>query len=458
MRKLFTIAAMLLAGSLFAQTENVGIGTKNPDESAILDLSSNQKGFLLPRMSSKQRLNIVKPAQGLQVYQTDEKFGLYIFNGSDWTNAANSVMAATDPWLRGGNSILSGEFIGTTNAESLRFKANNQKAGLIDIVGGNTFFGLYAGNVINTAVGFENVGVGDAALLSNTDGRSNLAIGSSAMRLNTIGNFNTVIGKNALRSNLISGENVAIGSNALQNSVGNGFIGENVAIGGNAMFSNTTGTSNIGIGPGALYSNLTGIGNFALGVAALGAKTSGNNNITIGNFAGQNNISGSNNVFIGYLAGRNETSSDKIYIASSATTTPLIYGDMVADFIAIGGVDANSAKRDNLASNYGLLVRKGILTEKIKVATMTSTDWADYVFDKNYKIMSLEDVDSYIKTNKHLPNVPTTKEMMSNGNDLMKTDAKLLEKIEELTLYMIDINKQVKELQKENKGLKSKLK
>ena len=95
MRKLFTIGAMLLAGTAFAQTENVGIGTKSPDESAILDLSSNKKGFLLPRMSESQRKSIVKPAQGLQVYQTDQKSGLYIFNGSDWTNAANSVMAAS---------------------------------------------------------------------------------------------------------------------------------------------------------------------------------------------------------------------------------------------------------------------------------------------------------------------------------------------------------------------------
>ena len=71
--------------------------------------------------------------------------------------------------------------------------------------------------------------------------------------------------------------------------------------------------------------------------------------------------------------------------------------------------------------------------------------------------MPLTDVEQYIKLNNHLPNVPSAAEMVKEGNDLGKTDAKLLEKIEELTLYMIEMKKQADLQQKEIEILKKKL-
>lgn len=65
----------------------------------------------------------------------------------------------------------------------------------------------------------------------------------------------------------------------------------------------------------------------------------------------------------------------------------------------------------------------------------------DYVFDKNYKLLSMKEVESYIAEHKHLPNVPSAKEMMTEGSiDMSAMQLKLLEKIEELTLYMIKLN------------------
>jgi hypothetical protein len=107
--------------------------------------------------------------------------------------------------------------------------------------------------------------------------------------------------------------------------------------------------------------------------------------------------------------------------------------------------------------NYKLYVESGILTEKIKVAVKTSTDWADYVFKKGYSLMPLQELEQYISVNHHLPGVPSADEMVKNGNDLVKTDAKLLEKVEELTLYIIELNKQIKELKKENMKIQTKL-
>lgn len=93
-------------------------------------------------------------------------------------------------------------------------------------------------------------------------------------------------------------------------------------------------------------------------------------------------------------------------------------------------------------AGYKLFVAEGILTERVKVAVNGSTAWADYVFDKNYELMPLEQVESFITEHKHLPGVPSTAEMQKEGNDLGKTDAKLLEKIEELTLYIIELKKE----------------
>ncbi len=100
-----------------------------------------------------------------------------------------------------------------------------------------------------------------------------------------------------------------------------------------------------------------------------------------------------------------------------------------------------------LPSGYKLYVQTGILTEKVKVALINTTDWADYVFDKNYKLKPLSEVKNYVEENKHLPGVPSAQELKEQGGiDLSQMAAKQMEKIEELTLYLIQLEKQNKEL------------
>ena len=80
--------------------------------------------------------------------------------------------------------------------------------------------------------------------------------------------------------------------------------------------------------------------------------------------------------------------------------------------------------------------------------------WSDFVFNTDYKLKDLEEVEIFIEENKHLPDIPSEKEVKENGVQVGEMNAKLLQKIEELTLYMIDINKRVKLLEEENKALK----
>lgn len=72
--------------------------------------------------------------------------------------------------------------------------------------------------------------------------------------------------------------------------------------------------------------------------------------------------------------------------------------------------------------------------------------WADYVFKPNYNLMSLTDLERFIKANNHLPDVPSTSEVKDKGINLADMNAKLLQKVEELTLYIIKQQKQIDEL------------
>jgi hypothetical protein len=79
---------------------------------------------------------------------------------------------------------------------------------------------------------------------------------------------------------------------------------------------------------------------------------------------------------------------------------------------------------------------------------------ADFVFSDNYKLKKIKEVESFIKENKHLPDFPSGKEIEEHGVNLGEMDAKLLQKIEELTLYMIQMNKEIENLKEENRLLK----
>lgn len=106
------------------------------------------------------------------------------------------------------------------------------------------------------------------------------------------------------------------------------------------------------------------------------------------------------------------------------------------------------------SGNYKLIVQNGILTDKVKVAVINSSNWSDFVFDENYKLMPLNEVEKFITKNQHLPNVPSSGELVKNGLDLGEMQAKQMEKIEELTLYLIEIKKEIELLKKENIELK----
>lgn len=89
---------------------------------------------------------------------------------------------------------------------------------------------------------------------------------------------------------------------------------------------------------------------------------------------------------------------------------------------------------------------------------VVNTTGADFVFDKDYKLKSLNEVETFIKENKHLPDMPSAKDMQEDGMSVSEINTKLLQKVEELTLYIIEQNKQFENLKIKIAELKEELK
>ena len=91
-------------------------------------------------------------------------------------------------------------------------------------------------------------------------------------------------------------------------------------------------------------------------------------------------------------------------------------------------------------------------TIRSKEVKVEASPWPDYVFEEDYDLRSLEETEAYIKENKHLPEIPSAKEMEVNGVELGEMNMLLLKKVEELTLYLIQSNKEKEELSQQLKA------
>jgi hypothetical protein len=129
-------------------------------------------------------------------------------------------------------------------------------------------------------------------------------------------------------------------------------------------------------------------------------------------------------------------------------------GDSYMASLAIG-TDFLVATNTNAPppAGYKLAVNGKVICEEVEV--ILSEDWPDYVFEENYDLMPLPDVEAAIRAEGHLPGVPSAQEIADGGVALGAMQAKLMEKVEELTLHMIALNKDLKEVRRENKELRS---
>jgi len=217
-------------------------------------------------------------------------------------------------------------------------------------------------------------------------------------------------------------------------------------LGAKAGRDNTTGSGNTFVGQSAGERNVSGKSNAYFGLFTGQMNQTGERNTFLGAYSGGLS-EGSGNVFLGYSAGLNEKGSNKLYIENSNASSPLIYGDFSSNQVGINTGD--------VPSGYTLAVKGKTITEEVKVRSYNN--WPDYVFEADYELTPLNTLEAEIEEEGHLPGVPSAKEVEEEGFNLGEMDAILLEKVEELTLYLIEVNKKVETLEQENQALKEEL-
>ncbi|WP_246169076.1 bZIP transcription factor [Rudanella paleaurantiibacter] len=314
-----------------------------------------------------------------------------------------------------------------------------------------------SGGSLNVFIGFQSAS-------SNTTGSFNTMLGNAAGAANTVGEYNTFVGHTAGQDNQTGANNVAIGRAAGTNNLSGGFntyVG--FASGASAGQNNLTNASAFGANAQVSVSNAVVLGNNAnvgIGTSAPSAKlhvvssTTNTSGLRLQNLTSSSpatalaqtkflTVDASGNVVLGSL-----NNSAREASASVGESYWQLAGGRLQNSSGEAVVIGQGINK--LSGNYGLYVEKGILTEKVKVAVKNSADWSDYVFAPAYRLRKLSEVESFIKAHGHLPDVPSAAEVVREGVDMAKMDATLLQKIEELTLYMI-------ELKKENEFLKRKL-
>lgn len=122
----------------------------------------------------------------------------------------------------------------------------------------------------------------------------------------------------------------------------------------------------------------------------------------------------------------------------------------------LGGVGIGLTAGTSLATGYIFSVDGKIIAEEMRI--QNSANWPDYVFEKEYDLMPLDELKLSIDANKHLPNIPSANEVEADGLLVGDMQKKMMEKIEELTLYVIDLHEQNKLLQAAVEKLKAEAK
>ncbi|MBI9069510.1 MAG: hypothetical protein JEZ09_19595 [Salinivirgaceae bacterium] len=281
----------------------------------------------------------------------------------------------------------------------------------------------------------------------------NVGIGTTSPK--NPGNFNNVLhlaGKTSASSQLLIGGNtgtndfVSLGYTSndfyLRNfAAGNIYFGTSSTAGHPATSMTILSSGNVGIGTTSPQSPLS-LGEWASGTAGANGCTqlliSGNHNLGA-NLGGKKLvIEGYDNdgteVFPIFVKDENEFVDFYIKNRPSASQLPQMY---FAGNIGIGTKNPTAK----------LTVNGKILAKEIEVVSSIASD---FVFEDDYKLRSLEEVENFVKENKHLPEIPSMYEFAEEGQNIGEMQDLLLRKIEELTLYMI-------ELKKENEAIKQQL-
>ncbi|HEX5111332.1 MAG TPA: hypothetical protein VFV79_00685 [Saprospiraceae bacterium] len=370
MKKIFCLL-LIVQALIFNVVAQVGIGTTIPNSGSILELKSNNKGFLLPRTSTATRLTMTG-AKGLMMYDTSIHQVFY-HTGVAWKNLVPgpyhwTVSQADDVSIFNNNT----GFVGIGTADYVPYKFS-------------VFGTIYTQESAKTTIRLGGVG-------STTEARILWELPS-----NTV-DFNLTQYQNDFYISRTVGATGFVNDLVVSN---NGWVG----IGTENPQTRLTidGGSDVGNGSG---------GYLQLGL------TSG---LNVG--FDNNEIQGRSNGLVSRLVLNN--GGGAVQVGSAITP-----------------------------AGYSFSVNGKVICEELKI--QPSSSWPDYVFTQDYQLPSLAELRDFIHTNHHLPNIPSAKQVEENGVMVGDMQRRMMEKIEELTLYVLQLEEKCAQLQSAVNGLSEK--
>lgn len=281
-----------------------------------------------------------------------------------------------------GYNLPNGNGYDVYGTESERNTFLGFRSGKATVTGQNNLFSGFSSGLINT-VGSYNTFLGSDAGVSNLGGMSNVFCGYQAGNSNSSGYNNTYVGTQSGKSGNGT-DNVATGYLSGLNAQGkqNCFYGSGTNQ--NNVLNSTTMDDNSFFGYTAGFNN-SGTENLFLGSKSGNYNTGGSRNLFVGRSSGERNLTGNGNVFLGYQSGQFETSSNKLYIDNTGTTTPLIYGDFTTENLTFN-VDQSSSSSviiNSGVSNSALNGTSGLRFSNLNNTTNATTNTTNSVLSVN---------------------------------------------------------------------------
>ena len=408
------VAALLNTNNTFAQTWNLtgnaGIATSNflgTSDAKDLKIKTNNTVRMFVKSNGLVGIGTSAPAALLHIQKTSLSEALIRSTGagSQLTidRSANGYDAVTRYTQTGIPQWKTGLIVNANGTPDYVIKNEINNSDALSISGSSNF--------VTIPSGILTLGTSNASSIQNSG--LDLKMFATAPSNGSVSPAGNVI--LAYPSNFFKSGNVAIGTDdaSLAKFTVRGYVGQNIA-----MFRRAS--SSAGITITADWPEIYFNSYYINGVKAMKAGYGG-------------------------LMGVDPTSGNMYFRTGSASAAndndPLSFNDnMVIDRLGNVGIGT-------FPSTYKLNVCGTIRANEVRV----STGWCDYVFADDYQLPALSDVENFIKENKHLPEVTPGAIIESEGLEIGKTSAQMIKKIEELTLYVIDLQKQVNELKKSNK-------